>query len=116
MALKINTPKDMGNLTDGEKKHLPVIHAPDTAREGAPFEVTVRVGELLAHPNESGHYIQWIELYAGDKLLCKATLTPISAEPTVTFGIKLNESKTLRAIESCNLHGLWEGVKEISIE
>lgn len=113
--LKINVPKDPRNLTDGEKKHLPVIHAPDTAGEGVPFEVTVRVGELLAHPNESGHYIQWIELYAGDKLLCKATLTPISSEPTVTFRIKLHESKTLRAIESCNLHGLWEGTKNVKI-
>lgn len=116
MERHINKPADMNNLTDGEKKHLPVIHAPDSVVSGVAFDVTVRVGELMKHPNEEGHHIEWIELYAGNLLLCKATLTPVRAEPNVTFRVSLKEPGKLRAVESCNLHGLWEGEKDILIK
>ena len=46
----INLPKDWENLTDLEKKHVPVLEAPDRVKKDEPFTVKVTVGKLLAHP------------------------------------------------------------------
>lgn len=59
----INLPKNKGDLTDLEKKHIPVIDAPENVKKDELFQVKVEVGTLLAHPNEPGHFIEWIELY-----------------------------------------------------
>ena len=61
----VNTPLDPGNLIDLEKKHTPVISAPATGQIGQPLSVTIEVGKLLAHPNEPGHHIEWIDIGCG---------------------------------------------------
>ena len=66
LFLQINKPKDMDNMEDLEKKHLPIIECPKKVAKGEPFEVKIHVGKLLKHPNENSHYIEWIELLAGD--------------------------------------------------
>jgi superoxide reductase len=33
----------------------------------------------------------------------------------VTFSAKLNESGTLHALALCNIHGLWESTKDITV-
>lgn len=62
---EVNTPADPDNMTDLEKKHIPVITAPDKVKPGECFEVTVEVGKLVAHPNETTHFIEFLDLYAG---------------------------------------------------
>ena len=61
----------------------------------------VTVGEV-PHPMEQKHYIQWIEVLAGDKTYRKY-LTPNEA-PKVFFEIQATD---LTVREYCNLHGLW---------
>ncbi len=112
----VNRPRDMDNLTDMEKKHTPVIHVPEEVRAGEPFSVKVAVGELLRHPNELSHYINWIALY--DEVytfLGMATLPPVVAHPKVRFTVTLEEPTLLRAYAFCNLHGLWEGVRRVEL-
>ncbi len=117
LFLQINKAKDMNNLTDLEKKHLPIIECPDTAKKGEPFEVTIEVGKLLKHPNENTHYIEWIELFADDHLfISKVELIPVVGAPKVTLTISLNESHTLKARNRCNLHGIWEYSKKVKIK
>jgi len=117
LFLRINRAKDMNNLTDLEKKHLPIIECPDTVKKGEPFEVAITVGKLLKHPNENIHYIEWIELFADDDLfISKVELIPVVSTPKVTLTISLNESHTLKARERCNLHGIWEYSKEIKVK
>lgn len=111
----LNLPADPNNLTDLEKKHLPVISVPETVRAGEPFPVTVEVGKLLAHPNEHDHYIQFIDLYFERVPLTRIDLTGASSDPKVTFTIRLQRSGKLRAFEYCNLHGTWEGSAEITV-
>lgn len=103
-------------MTDLEKKHIPVITAPDRVKKGEPFEVLIEVGKLLAHPNEVSHFIEWIELYSGDTFLARFDLTPVLSHPKVKATIALTHSHPLRALERCNLHGVWEGKKEITVE
>jgi len=103
----INTVKDAKNMTDLEKKHVPVISAPKQVKKGEPFEATVEVGKHMKHPNTVGHFIQWVELYAGDILLGRAEFVPEFSDPKATFTVMLKYNYPLIAKERCNLHGLW---------
>ncbi|UCE92503.1 MAG: class II SORL domain-containing protein [Methanobacteriota archaeon] len=103
--------KDPANATDFEKKHTPVVKAPDQVKKGEFFDVTVEVGKVVPHPNEAGHFIQWIELYSGDTFLSRVELTPVMTDAVVTFPVRLDHVHTLRAVARCNLHGVWEGRK-----
>jgi superoxide reductase len=118
---QINKPKDPKNLTDLEKKHLPIIEAPASVKAGEPFQVTVHVGKLLKHPNEPEHHIQSIELYKGYVQLARVDLAGAMAEPKVTFTITLaantdDANGGLRAFEKCNMHGIWEATQPITVE
>ncbi len=98
-----------------EKKHIPLIEAPDTVEAGEFFEVTVKMGNGIDHPVEKDHFIQYVELYADYYQVGRLTFTP-EMKPEATFQIKLEDSCTLRAFEFCNLHGQWEAKKEITVE
>ncbi|MFH1850002.1 MAG: class II SORL domain-containing protein [archaeon] len=112
----VNSPKDWNAMTDLEKKHLPVIDAPEKVMRGKAFEVTITVGKLLAHPNEPGHFVQFLELYSGNTLLGRVDLVPEQASPRVVMTVALNHSHPLRAFAHCNLHGTWEYKKDIKLE
>lgn len=80
----------------GYEKHVPVI-------EKNGDTVKVKVGSV-AHPMEESHYIEWVELIAGDKSYRKF-LNP-GDSPEVEF---CNiDSNDLQAREYCNVHGLWK--------
>jgi superoxide reductase len=111
----VNTAENIEQTSDLEKKHLPIISAPASVKKGEFFEVTVEVGKLLKHPNEPGHFIQFIELYADDTYLARMDFTAKNTSPIMKTSIALEQTySTLRAFERCNLHGTWEN--EIDIE
>jgi superoxide reductase len=112
---KINRAENPKDLTELEKKHLPVIDAPDRVKAGEPFPVTIEVGKLLSHPNEPAHHIQWIVLLNGSVTLAIVQLTPVSSSPKVTLKITLEKNAKLRALERCNIHGEWEHSKEVKV-
>jgi superoxide reductase len=113
----VNSPKDPSSLTDLEKKHLPVITAPESVKAGECFEVTVEVGKLLDHPNEIDHYIEFLQLYAGDTYLARLDLTSVRTCPVLKVCVSLDQDLgPLRAFERCNKHGAWEAQKPIRVE
>lgn len=117
MLCGVNEPKDKSNLTDLEKKHTPVITAPDKVKKAEPFEVKIEVGKLLAHPNEPAHFIEWIELYCGDTFLGRTSYSGGVSSPLAFFKVKLSHAHgPLKVWAKCNLHGLWESIKEISVK
>lgn len=84
------------NTTDAAlEKHVPVIEKTDSG-------VKVKVGSA-AHPMEEKHYIQWIELIAGNKLYRKF-LNPGDA-PEAVFEVK---AENVTAREYCSVHGHWK--------
>ncbi len=84
------------NTVDAAKeKHLPVI-------EKVEGGIKVMVGSV-AHPMETEHYIEWIEIIADGKAY-RQFLNPGDA-PEATFNI---DAETVTAREYCNLHGLWK--------
>ena len=69
------------------------------------------------------HSIRWIEVYFYEEgrgfnpiHLATITLTPEYAEPDVTLRLRLSKGGTIYALQYCNLHGVWEGRKEIKVE
>jgi len=113
----VNSVEDIENASDLEKKHLPIISAPESVKKGECFEVTVEVGKLLQHPNEPGHFIEFIELYEGDTYLCRMDLTAKTTCPVLKSCIALQHTHgKLRAFERCNLHGCWEYDLDIKVK
>lgn len=112
----VNVVKDSEHMTDLEKKHLPIITAPASIRKDECFEVLIEVGKLLAHPNEPGHYIEFMELYADRTYLARMDLTARSTCPIMKTCVSLGHIHgKLRAFAHCNLHGVWEGQAEIEV-
>ena len=84
------------NTVDASKeKHVPVI---EKTEDG----IKVKIG-AVAHPMEEKHYIEWIEVIAGEKAY-RAFLKPGDA-PEAVFCI---DAWPVTAREYCNLHGLWK--------
>ncbi|HPD17019.1 MAG TPA: class II SORL domain-containing protein [Planctomycetota bacterium] len=113
---QVNAPANLEALTDLEKKHVPVITAPDAVKSGECFEVIVEVGKLLAHPNELAHFIEFIELYAGHVYLARMDFTAKQTCPIMRVCVALpKDLGPLRAFERCNLHGVWTASKPIAV-
>ena len=77
------------------EKHVPVVEKIDGG-------IKVKIGEV-EHPMEKEHYIEWIEVIAGDEVQ-KVFLNP-GDKPEATFKIE-SDDVIVRAY--CNLHGLWK--------
>lgn len=76
------------------EKHVPVIE-----KIAGGYKVTVGSVE---HPMLDNHYIQWIELFDGEKVM-RHHLKP-GEKPETTF---VTQAENVKAREYCNLHGLW---------
>jgi superoxide reductase len=117
---ELNKPTDWTNLTIMAKKHVPIIEAPAKVKANEPFAVKIKVGGIdgVEHPNTLSHWINWVALYAGERLISRVEFgSELSDGYVVTINVTLSESATLRAQEFCNLHGVWEGkVKKVTVE
>jgi superoxide reductase len=111
----IQSAKDIANMSDLEKKHVPMIILGGAPKAGEPFEVTVWVGEQMAHPSEVEHHIEFIDLYLDDRFIARCDLTPVFTNPKACFTVTLNDSGTLRAYERCNVHGDWTYSMDVTV-
>ena len=116
------------------EKHVPVIEATDKAKKQETVKISVTVGKGIAHPNTTEHHIAWIELYflpRGEKFPYQLGRFEFSAHgasvqgpntstiytlPTLVCSLKSDKSGTLVASSYCNIHGLWESTKELTVE
>lgn len=103
----IKTPKDVNNLTELEKKHIPVItivRKCGLIPEGCQ-DVHVKMGEIQ-HPMQPEHYIVHIDFYIDNKFISRVILSPEKLNPAAALHLKATTGK-LTVIELCNLHGAW---------
>jgi len=114
LLARVNRARDPANLRGVEVGHVPQIKSPGAVRAGEPFEVEVAVGQKL-HEMIPTHYVDWIDLYAGEIFLTKIILTPGLTQPIFKTTVVLRESAVLRAVEHCNIHGLWEGSRRVEV-
>ena len=112
----VNWIVDPHNPTDLEKKHTPVIEAPSTVKRGECFSVSVEVGQMMPHPNERAHFIEFVDVYADDLFLARLDLTAVNTCPQATLYLSLSgPAKELRSYARCNIHGVWGSVVPITV-
>lgn len=117
-----------------QEKHAPVIETSDKALKGEAVTVMLSVGKEIPHPNTSAHHIRWIEAYflpRGEKFPYQIGRFEFNAHgesiqgpdtgtvytnPQVQLKFKTEKSGTILASSYCNIHGLWQGSKELTVE
>ena len=100
-------PKDPTKLDKGELKHSPLVTIKDKNAKGYTLiEITIGQGGII-HPSTPDHWIDFIELYADDKLVGKSIMEPEISAGAASFLVKLDNVKVLKARSGCNLHGIW---------
>jgi superoxide reductase len=100
-----------------KEKHVPVIDCPDKVKADELFEVTAAIGKEIGHPNTTEHHIRWIALYfhpEGDKFIYEVGRFEFSAHGESIKGAN-NKPGRLHALSYCNIHGLWEGTKDVGL-
>ena len=109
-----------GEALGKRESHTPKIECPDTVKAGEVFDLKVTVGP---HPTTLEHSIRWVELYFYEEgkafnpvLIGKYEFAPGLAEACAALRLKLPKRGALHALGYCNLHGLWEGRKDIAVE
>ena len=116
------------------EKHVPVIEAPETVEKDTIFEVKVSMGKEIAHPNTTEHHIRYINLYfqpEGEKFTYDvghfefnahgesvkgANEGPVYTHHDAVATLKIKKPGTILALAYCNIHGLWQGEKDISLK
>ena len=116
-----------------KEKHVPTIDCPDRVTAGELFEVRASLGKEIAHPNTTEHHIRWIDLYflpEGGKLAIQlghfqftahgespagSNEGPVYTHHDVTAAVKTTKPGTIQAMAYCNIHGLWEASKQITL-
>lgn len=106
-------PVDPKNLSELEKKHIPVIKISKQCGlvpQGC-VDAHIKIGEIL-HPSESRHYIMYIDLYLDKGFIARYHLTPEKLNPVLGVHLKVDKGELL-AVENCNLHGRWMNQAQI---
>ena len=109
----IKTAQDANNLTEAEKKHIPVITVVKKCGlipQGC-VDVHVKMGQIQ-HPMEAEHYIVHIDFYIDKEFIARVHLTAEKLNPAAALHLKAQSGK-ITVIELCNLHGAW--IKEIDL-
>ena len=109
------------------EKHVPIIHVPDKIKEGEEFELKVSIGDAIRHPNTLEHHICWIKVFYVEKdgkfPVELATFNfqahgeaGAFTEPVGVTQVKLHATGKIYAVSYCNIHGLCENSKDITVE
>jgi superoxide reductase len=116
-----------------QEKHVAAIECPAQVKSDELFEVKVSLGKAVAHPNTTEHHIRWISVFfhpEGEKFtyqVARFDFTahgesvegpnkgPVYTNHEASFSMKISKSGTMHALSLCNIHGLWESTKEISV-
>lgn len=115
------------------EKHVPVIECPDSVRSGESFQIDVSIGKEVPHPNTTEHHIRWIQVFfqpAEEKATYQlanfefcthgesvkgANEGPAYVDPAGTVTAKISQAGSILTLGYCNIHGLWENSKEITV-
>ena len=108
----IKKPANPANLSELEKKHIPVIEIKRQCGLVGPgcIDAHIKIGQIL-HPAEENHSIMYIDLYLDYKFIARYHLTPV-LNPVLGIHLKVAAGK-LAVLENCNLHGRWMAEVEL---
>lgn len=100
-------PQESSKPNNFELKHMPEIIVKGKDDKGYTMvEIIVGQNDII-HPSTPDHWIDFIELYADDKLVGKNVLEADISRGATAFAVKLEGVKKLTSKAGCNLHGIW---------
>ncbi len=115
------------------EKHVPVIECADKVKAGDMLSIKVSIGKELAHPNTTEHHIRWISVYflpdggnfayqlghfeftAHGESTEGPNTGPAYTHHEVSFSVKLSKPGAIYATSLCNIHGLWQSSRQITV-
>lgn len=122
--MKINKYEDISQIDRETKKdyidrHSAFVHCDKQTKAGEKFKVKIKVGDQYKHPDDPDHYIAWLQLWNGEKMLAQANfiegaLGNQAGNLEVDFYIVPKNSMKLIAHAFCTKHGLWQS-EEVSV-
>lgn len=123
--MNINKYVDISTLDKEAKRdyidrHSAFVHCESSAKKGEKFKVKVKVGDEYKHPDDFDHFIAWVQLWDGEKMLAQANyfagaLGSEANQLEVDFYIVPTKKMKLMAHAYCTKHGLWQS-DEINVE
>ncbi len=125
--MNINKYVDISTLDKEAKKdyidrHSAFLNCETEAEAGKKLKVNVRVGNEYMHPDDADHYIAYVQIWNGEKMLAQTNFiegamgnAPQNLE--VDFYIVPTKDMKLTAYAFCTKHGLWESdMKKVTIK
>lgn len=123
--MKVNKYQDISQIDREAKKdyidrHSAFVHCENNAKAGEKFKVKVKVGDEYQHPDDPDHFISWVQLWNGEKMLAQASFTEgalgnKAENLEVDFHIVPQKNLKLTAHAFCTKHGLWQS-EEVVVE
>ncbi|MCM8786694.1 MAG: hypothetical protein NC935_01415 [Candidatus Omnitrophica bacterium] len=103
----IKKPVDPNNLSELEKKHIPLLKIERKCGliNSGCLDVNIKIGEIT-HPMQQEHFIMYIDVYLDKNFIARYHLTPEKLNPALGIHLKVGSGKLL-VLENCNLHGRW---------
>jgi superoxide reductase len=122
--MKINRYEDISQIEREAKRdyidrHSAFVHVDGDAQKGEKYKVKVQVGDEYAHPDDFDHYISYVQLWDGEKMLAQTNFTAgalgsAAGQVEVDFYIVPSKSKLkLTAAAFCTKHGLWQSDEKV---
>lgn len=122
--MNVNKYVDISTLDKEAKKdyidrHSAFVHVEGSAKKGEKYKVKVKVGDEYAHPDDPDHYIAWVQLWDGEKMLAQAhfiegALGNAPNQLEVDFYIVPQKKQLkLTAQAFCTKHGLWQSDEKV---
>ncbi|MBN2669071.1 MAG: hypothetical protein JXR60_07565 [Bacteroidales bacterium] len=116
--MKLNKYVDISTLDKEAKRdyidrHSAFVKCDKEAEAGKKFKVKVMVGDEYMHPDDPDHFISYVQLWNGEKMLAQANFTEgalgnAANNLEVDFFIVPTKNMKLTAYAFCTKHGLWE--------
>jgi superoxide reductase len=123
--MKINRYEDISQ-SDREAKrdfidrHSAFVSCDSQVIAGEKFKVKIKIGNEYRHPDDFDHYISWIQLWDGERMLSKASFVAGTqggspGQVEVDFYIVPMKTLKLSALAYCTKHGLWQSDEKIVV-
>jgi superoxide reductase len=121
--MKINRYEDISQIEREAKRdfidrHSAFVSCEGQAVKGEKFKVKVKIGEEYKHPDDFDHFINWIQLWDGERMLAEASFTAgaqgsLPSQVEVDFYIVPTKTLKLLALAYCTKHGLWQSDEKV---
>ncbi len=105
-AAAIKQPADPANLTEGDKKHIPVIKVTECGLIHGCTDVHAVVG-AIEHVMQPAHFIRSIDYYLNEQFVSRIWLAAEKCHPATSLHLNAKQGDKVTIVENCNVHGNW---------